>query len=79
MWLEFKIVVSLTEFLVIFTSEILPDKVILKVGNNGSTDEIEIDNDLVYIFAGGELPNSFLANCGIKITKKFGEVVMKGE
>ena len=59
--------------------EILPNKVILTVGHNGSSEIKEINNDQVYIFAGGELPNSFLANCGIKITKKFGEVIMKGE
>ena len=36
-----------------------------------------IANDLVYIFAGGELPTQFLEKAGIKITKKFGETVMK--
>jgi thioredoxin reductase len=38
---------------------------------------ISIENDLVYIFAGGELPTDFLKNAGIEITRKFGEVVMK--
>ncbi len=33
-------------------------------------------NDLVYIFAGGELPTQFLKSVGIDITKKFGEVVL---
>ncbi len=42
---------------------------------NGSI--IPIQNDLVYIFAGGELPNKFLAKIGIKITTKFGETVLK--
>jgi thioredoxin reductase (NADPH) len=36
-----------------------------------------IPNDLVYIFAGGELPTQFLEKAGVKITKKFGETVMK--
>ena len=36
-----------------------------------------LQNDLVYIFAGGELPTQFLEKAGIKITKKFGETVMK--
>jgi thioredoxin reductase (NADPH) len=36
-----------------------------------------IDNDLVYIFAGGELPTQFLEKAGIKISRKFGETVMK--
>ncbi|MCU0455465.1 MAG: NAD(P)-binding domain-containing protein [Bacteroidales bacterium] len=38
---------------------------------------IKMKNDLVYIFAGGELPIQFLDKAGIKITKKFGETVMK--
>ncbi|MCB0746797.1 MAG: NAD(P)-binding domain-containing protein [Ignavibacteriae bacterium] len=42
---------------------------------NGSV--VPIENDLVYIFAGGELPNKFLDKIGIKITKKYGEVVLK--
>lgn len=31
-----------------------------------------IQNDYVYIFAGGELPNEFLKSIGIQIEKKFG-------
>ena len=37
----------------------------------------ELENDLVYIFAGGELPTKFLENAGIQITKKFGEAILK--
>jgi thioredoxin reductase len=37
----------------------------------------EINNDLVYIFAGGELPTQFLEKAGIRITKKFGEAILK--
>ncbi|HEY6914725.1 MAG TPA: NAD(P)-binding domain-containing protein, partial [Paludibacter sp.] len=36
-----------------------------------------IENDLVYIFAGGELPTQFLKKIGIQITTKYGEAVMK--
>mgnify|MGYP006277522721 CR=1 FL=1 len=36
-----------------------------------------IENDLVYIFAGGVLPTKFLEKAGIKITKKFGEAILK--
>jgi len=36
-----------------------------------------IDNDLVYIFAGGELPTKFLEKPGVKITKRFGYVMKK--
>jgi thioredoxin reductase/NAD-dependent dihydropyrimidine dehydrogenase PreA subunit len=34
-----------------------------------------IENDQVYIFAGGELPTKFLKNAGVEITKRFGQVV----
>jgi len=38
---------------------------------------VKLENDLVYIFAGGELPVQFLEKAGIKITRKFGETVLK--
>ncbi|TAL66441.1 MAG: 4Fe-4S ferredoxin [Bacteroidetes bacterium] len=38
---------------------------------------LKLRNDLVYIFAGGELPTQFLEKTGIKIEKKFGETVLK--
>jgi thioredoxin reductase len=38
---------------------------------------VSLKNDLVYIFAGGELPTKFLEQIGIKITKKFGDAVLK--
>ena len=38
---------------------------------------VHLKNDLVYIFAGGELPIQFLEKAGIKITRKFGETVLK--
>ena len=41
------------------------------------SDEIEIQNDLVYIFAGGELPTSFLQNAGVEITKRHGHIMKK--
>ena len=41
-------------------------------------DEInDVENDLVYIFAGGELPTEFLKNAGIEITKRFGHIMKK--
>jgi thioredoxin reductase (NADPH) len=49
--------------------------VTLSVGKEGEI--IKLRNDLVYIFAGGELPTQFLEKTGIKITKKFGETVLK--
>ena len=38
---------------------------------------VKLKNDLVYIFAGGELPTQLLEKAGIKITRKFGETVLK--
>jgi len=37
----------------------------------------EVENDLVYIFAGGELPIQFLEKAGIGISRKFGETILK--
>ncbi len=39
--------------------------------------EIAVDNDLVYIFAGGELPTQFLQKAGVRITKRFGYTMKK--
>jgi len=44
---------------------------------DGESEPVKIKNDLVYIFAGGELPTQFLEKAGIIITRKFGETVMK--
>jgi thioredoxin reductase len=35
----------------------------------------QLNNDLVYIFAGGLLPTGFLKNAGIEITKRFGHIM----
>ena len=51
------------------------DSVVLSTNNEG--EELYLENDLVYIFAGGELPIEFLKKAGITITKKFGEAVLK--
>ena len=53
------------------------DSVVLATGKEG--EELYVENDLVYIFAGGELPTQFLEKAGIHITKKFGEAVLKHE
>lgn len=47
------------------------DQVLIKEEENSKS----IPNDLVYIFAGGELPTSFLKNIGIEITKRFGYIL----
>jgi len=51
------------------------DHVLIMTADKG--DPVKLENDLVYIFAGGELPTQFLEKAGIKITRKFGETVLK--
>jgi thioredoxin reductase (NADPH) len=51
------------------------DEVILAAEEGAAI--LRIKNDLVYIFAGGELPIQFLEKAGVKITKKFGEAILK--
>jgi hypothetical protein len=51
------------------------DKVLLATDQHA--EPLELENDLVYIFAGGELPTEFLQKTGIKITKRFGYTVKK--
>jgi thioredoxin reductase/NAD-dependent dihydropyrimidine dehydrogenase PreA subunit len=51
------------------------DSVMIKV--NGEDDPRKLENDLVYIFAGGELPTKFLQKAGVEITKRFGHVMKK--
>ena len=65
---------------VLFNSNLISideDKVLISLS---VTEEIlDFKNDLVYIFAGGELPTQFLEKIGIQITKKFGEAILKHE
>lgn len=49
----------------------------IKIEDLISKEVTQLENDLVYIFAGGELPTQFLEKAGIKITKKFGEAILK--
>ena len=61
---------------VIFNSNlksISESSIVIKVDEEENSRKIE--NDLVYIFAGGELPTSFLQKAGVKITKRFGHIV----
>jgi thioredoxin reductase/Pyruvate/2-oxoacid:ferredoxin oxidoreductase delta subunit len=54
-------------------SAINPNDISLKSESGEST----IPNDMVFIFAGGELPTQFLEKTGIQITKKYGEAILK--
>ncbi|WP_167605177.1 NAD(P)-binding domain-containing protein [Maribellus sediminis] len=67
------------QFEVVLNSNVVKiekDSVLLELNDH---EEISIPNDLVYIFAGGELPTDFLKSAGILITRKFGEAVLKHE
>jgi thioredoxin reductase/NAD-dependent dihydropyrimidine dehydrogenase PreA subunit len=66
------------QVMVIFNSNVISineGNVLLKMDEDGEAKEIE--NDLVYIFAGGELPTAFLQKAGIEIKKRFGYVMKK--
>jgi thioredoxin reductase len=41
-----------------------------------NSNEVQLDNDLVYIFAGGELPTQFLQKAGIEISKRFNYTML---
>jgi thioredoxin reductase (NADPH) len=53
------------------------EKDVVTISTGQENEKQKIKNDLVYIFAGGELPTEFLEKVGLKITKKFGEAIMK--
>ena len=61
---------------VLFSSQLLSISE-QSISINVSGERRNIDNDLVYILAGGELPTEFLKNAGIGITRRFGYVVKK--
>ncbi|MDP2722585.1 MAG: NAD(P)-binding domain-containing protein [Bacteroidales bacterium] len=56
-------------------TSITKEEIALRYGKDGDT--VMEKNDLTYIFAGGELPTQFLEKVGIRITKKFGEAILK--
>lgn len=55
-------------------TKIEKEQVHLKIGTGP---EKILENDLVYIFAGGELPTQFLQKAGVMITKRFGYTMRK--
>jgi thioredoxin reductase (NADPH) len=63
---------------ILFNSELTAvrlDEVQFKFENKEA--ETTYKNDMVFIFAGGELPTGFLKNAGIEISKRFGQIVKK--
>jgi len=59
------------------TNVVSIDKDSLTLEHSKTGDRRTYKNDQVYIFAGGELPTQFLEKVGIKITRKFGEAVLR--
>ena len=55
-------------------TKIEKETVHLKIGED---EPKNLANDLVYIFAGGELPTQFLQKAGVMITKRFGYTMRK--
>lgn len=49
----------------------------VSISKEGVDEVEEIENDRVFIFAGGELPTQFLEKMGIRISRKFGEAILK--
>lgn len=54
--------------------EITEEQVVLSLPGNQT---LTMPNELVYIFAGGELPTQFLQKAGIEITTRFGHTLLK--
>lgn len=56
-------------------TKIEADKVFMTLEKDA--DPVALENDLVYIFAGGELPTEFLKKAGVEISKRHGYTVKK--
>ncbi len=63
---------------VIFRSNVISiesDSIVYSKGDEKESNKLP--NDLVFIFAGGELPTQFLKKIGIDISTKYGEAILK--
>jgi len=47
----------------------------VSIKKEGDENPAHLENNLVYIFAGGELPSKFLQQTGVEITKRFGYIL----
>ena len=62
----------------IFNSNIVSineQSIMIKV--DGEENPKRLENDQIFIFAGGEMPTKFLQNAGVEITKRFGHIMKK--
>ena len=64
-----------TSIKVLYNSNLVSIKDKSVLINTEDDEAMEVENDLVYIFAGGELPTSFLQNAGIEVSKRFGHTM----
>lgn len=72
--------VSLKKIDILLNSNLISiEEKLVNIKIAGNEHKLQLENDLVYIFAGGELPTQFLKNVGIEITTKFGEAILKHE
>ena len=63
---------------VLFSSNVVSIEPETILYTKGESEEVyKLENDLVFIFAGGELPIQFLKKIGIEITTKYGEAILK--
>jgi len=77
---KIKAAISSGKVKAIFNSSLLSiEDEVVRMKTKDSDQELELKNDLVFIFAGGELPTQFLEKIGIKITTKYGEAILKHE
>jgi thioredoxin reductase (NADPH) len=77
---KIKAAISAGQVKAMFNSNLVSiEEGVVKMSVKESDQILELKNDLVYIFAGGELPTQFLEKIGIKISTKYGEAILKHE
>ncbi len=77
---KIKVAISEGKIKVLYNSNLTSiEEKVVKINIKGSDQELVLENDLVYIFAGGELPTQFLEKIGIKTVTKHGEAILKHE
>lgn len=70
--------IAKNEIKVLFNSNLISiHKENVVINTNGNSENETIENDLVYVFAGGELPTAFLQKAGVEISKRFGYIIKK--
>jgi thioredoxin reductase len=62
----------------IFNSNLVSiDEESIMIQVEGEENPKRLENDQIFIFAGGEMPTKFLQNAGVEITKRFGHIMKK--